>query len=128
MEDEAASGAMSEELKEAVKEKLKELHEEATQKEDMGLDPARDSVEVEEQRNILNFGPHPLGGLQVLLIGSDGSRAIGRISMEQAVMANAHLGALVTMWFEGLYAKAAAEAEDAIRSAQNLYTPPGAKR
>lgn len=53
----------------------------------------------------LQFGPHPLGGIEARLRDRDGTTVAIRMDVSDAANAIAHLQALVTMAFQTAYAQ-----------------------
>lgn len=63
---------------------------------------------LNEPANKVMIGPHPLGGLKIAVWDREHSTyAEQRIDIDEAVILNAHLGALVTMAFQTAYAQQA---------------------
>lgn len=61
----------------------------------------------EPQQKVL-VGPHPLGGLRFAVWDrAQGTYVEQRIDIPEAAMLNAHLGALLTMAFQTIYAQQA---------------------
>lgn len=76
--------------------------------------------EVQEQEPRVNLGPHPLGGIAVSVRDPAGETLQTRIDLPEAAMLYAHLGALIGMGFQTLYAQAAAA-----QQGSGLITPGG---
>jgi hypothetical protein len=67
----------------------------------------------EPQQKVL-VGPHPLGGLRFAVWDrQQGTYVEQRIDIPEAAMLNAHLGALLTMAFQTIYAQQAQLAQQA---------------
>lgn len=66
--------------------------------------------------------PHPLGGIQIAVRGADGTITPTRIEMPEATLLAAHLQALITMGFSGMY-QAHAERE----SSTGIVIPGGGR-
>jgi hypothetical protein len=64
-------------------------------------------------------GPHELGGIKVIVRDLEGEQHEARIDIQEVAMLYAHLGALLTMFYQTQYALAAQEAQNA----QRLYVP-----
>lgn len=67
--------------------------------------------------------PHPLGGIQVITRGRDGTTVRARIDIPEAAMLVAHLNTLITMAFQTMYFQHAMVQQEAEENAQKLYIP-----
>lgn len=82
-----------------------------------------------EEENVVNsesneprvqLGPHPLGGIAVSVRDPAGETLQTRIDLPEAAILYAHLGALMTMGFQTIYAQAAMA-----QQGSGLITPGG---
>lgn len=69
----------------------------------------------------VNIGPHPLGGIAVTVRDPAGDTLQTRIDLPEACILYAHLGALLTMGFQTMYAQAA----QAQQAGSGLFVPGG---
>lgn len=96
--------------------------EEPTENEENEANP--ESVEdfLNEPAQKVLVGPHPLGGIRFAVWDRQQSTYVEqRIDIPEAAMLNAHLGALLTMAFQTIYAQQAQLAQQA--TAGGVYVP-----
>ena len=76
--------------------------------------------ELQGMRNRVFVGPHVLGGLEFIVIGSDGTKSSARVGIEQAIM----FGKTLDMWLFSMMQQSAFEQAQALQTVQQEQKRP----